>query len=186
MDRFVSRLIRVVWLLWAAGCQTAAPPAPAPVAPAPPTPAPAPTRAAPDAGAARTLPTILRRRPKPPPLPEHVARCLAQGVRAVIELRQSRPDCSGVGHVQMVFDVREARGASTPLRTAYGSQPLHSAFVSPRRPGSLFVAALHLDRRPARRIFCVQIPAIDATVSCAHPVADLEEGRRILDAVGAR
>lgn len=168
------------------GCQTGAPQAPSP-APAPaPSPAPRPAASAQDSGAARALPTVLRRRPKPPPIPEHVARCLAQGVRAVVELRQSTPDCSGVGHVQMVFDVREARGASTPLRTAYGSQPLHAAFVSPRRPGALFVAALHLDRRPARRVFCVQIPAVDATVSCAHPVADLEEGRRILDAVGGR
>lgn len=117
-----------------------------------------------------------------------LARCLAAGdLHAVITLASSTPDCSGIGHEHLVFAI-DHDDASSPgvagrayLDCMLGVGCRQLAATS-HQDGSVWVATLRPDARPARTVYCVALPATQAVVTCAVPVDSVAHGRRLLAA----
>ncbi len=99
----------------------------------------------------------------------------------MVRLRAAAPDCSGVGHLQVVYEV--VASARPGLRRASTSCPLFAGECPSYlrgQPGALYAAALEPQRRPARTVSCVRLPATEATVTCVIPVDSIEAGRALL------
>ena len=114
-----------------------------------------------------------------------LARCLAAGdLHAVITLTSGTPDCSGIGHEHLVFAIDHA-AAGAPERAyldcmlGVGCGQLAG---TSHQDGSVWVATLRPDARPARTVYCVALPATQAVVTCAVPVDSVAHGRRLLAA----
>jgi hypothetical protein len=145
-----------------------APPAPAPQAPAP---APKPTR--PD---------------DPPPPPQ--APALTDSDCAVVKtapaigvavVTESRTDCSSVGGRWVVLEVKHlARGEKITLAAI--RLPLHDRKL---QVGDTVVAALEPIDMPSKTVYCVALPAFQASLSRAVTVDSFETGKRLADAIAA-
>ncbi|MCC6993465.1 MAG: hypothetical protein IT370_02435 [Deltaproteobacteria bacterium] len=169
-------------LLLAAGCGGRRAPAHAPLASTRPSPVadvgpalpPEPAVAAVDAGAPAVDPAL--------------ARCLAAGdLHAVITLASGTPDCSGVGHEHLVFTVAAGppglERASLSCQLGVGCRELEGVRRYPGpQDGSVWIATLTPDLRPARTVYCVALPATQASVRCGVPVPDVATGQRLLAA----
>jgi len=126
-------------------------------------------------------------------VPEHNSRqlspldmgCLRQGRLALLRVLSSTPDCSGVGHLQIVLEVVEQ--GKTSAKRVHAQCNLGSCGFGPiaepsEGSSSLLVASLRIQHTRAGTTQCVPLPATDAEVNCALPVATEAEGRALLSA----
>ncbi len=144
-------------------------PAPSPVAPspapAPPEPPPAPA-AADEAAAA---------------LPAEICAGLrAAPALALAVVRAATPDCSGVGHTRIVFDVVElARG--TGIAVVSHSHLLYTKDGPRFAGGDHAVLAIEPAALPAEEEMCVPLPKRDGRVTRAVRVDSAAAGARLLE-----
>jgi hypothetical protein len=102
------------------------------------------------------------------------------GALAIATVASTTPDCSGVGHERIVFDVvRLVRGANVTKvvtsRALYGRQDRITE-------GDTFLIAIDPADHPAATVACVPLPAHQGTVKHLVRVASLAAGEQALAA----
>jgi hypothetical protein len=105
----------------------------------------------------------------------------ALGVAVVVE---SRPDCSGIGHLRVVLEVRRlARG--TGIERIVTSRPLYGSREPRLEVGATVIAAIEPEVRPAETVYCVALPARQGSVRHAMQVDSLEAAEPILEVLAS-
>lgn len=99
---------------------------------------------------------------------------------AVVEVVAATPDCSGVGHLRVVLEVRgPAHGRA--MKTIVTSEPLIG--LDRTSKGDVFVASLEHRPGPKKNVYCVPMPAHDGRVREKIPVANVAEGTATLQRI---
>jgi hypothetical protein len=103
---------------------------------------------------------------------------------AIATVASSTPDCSGVGHARIVFDVvKLVRGEN--ITRVVASEPLHRAGSDRIAVGDTFVVAIEPEQRPAQTVHCVSLPAREGVVRHRLRAESAADAEQIVDAVRA-
>lgn len=99
---------------------------------------------------------------------------------AVAVVVTSQADCSGIGHLRVVLEVRH-RNDATDIDLVSTSRPLYAQSMPAYRLGDAFIVAIEPAAVPAETVYCVPLPARQGQVLHLVGVDDESAGERTIE-----